>query len=160
MQLLAGAPSLRPKVGSEVTTEVVLQMYVGLGIAALAVTFTVIVHMLPALTVAPDKAMLFEPGTAVVVPGGVQPSTSPLSGLATVKPVGSVSVNEIFVICRVTFGLLSMNCNATVPPGRTLCDKKFFFKTGGKLLSDLTVIVPLEGVPLPPLLDPGVMVFT
>ena len=99
IQLLAGAPSPRPRVGSEVTTEVVLQMYVGLGIAALAVTSTVIVQVLPALTVAPDRVMLFDPGTAVVVPGGVQPSTSPLRGLATVKPAGSVSVNEIFVTC-------------------------------------------------------------
>ena len=120
MQLVAGAPSPNPKIGSEVTTEVVLQMYVGLGMAASAFTFTVITHILPPAKVAPVSVIVFDPGTAMVDPGGVQPSTSPFSGLAIVNPVGRVSVNEMFVIGKPAFGFVKVNFRGTVCPGNTL----------------------------------------
>ena len=158
MQLVAGAPSPSPNVMSDVTTEVVLQMYVGLGIEASAVTFTVIVQLLPAPSVAPVREMLFEAGTAIVDPGGVQPSTSPFTGLATVNPVGRVSVNEMFVTAKPALGLVRVNFKPTVPPGNTVCERNVFFKTGGTFESRTTRIA-MEGVPLPPLVEPGVTVF-
>ena len=120
MQLVAGAPSPNPKIGSEVTTEVVLQMYVGWGTAASAFTFTVITHIPPPARVAPVSVSVFDPGTARVEPGGVQPSIRPFIGLATVNPVGRVSVNEMFVIGKPAFGFVKVNFRSTVPPGNTL----------------------------------------
>ena len=63
----------------------------------------------PAAKEAPDSDIELEPAIAVVVPGGVQVSTRPLAGLATVNPVGRVSVNEIQVTTRLAFGFVNVN---------------------------------------------------
>ena len=100
MQLVAGAPSPNSSETEELTIEVVLQMYVGLGMDGSALRFrTMVQGGAPPARVTPVTEMLFDPAVAAVVPGGVQPSTNPL-GVSTVKPAGKVSVKEIPVTAR------------------------------------------------------------
>ena len=58
--------------------------------AAVAVTFTVMVHAAPSASVPPVSPIVPLPATAVSVP--LQPLDAPL-GVATTRPAGSVSSN-------------------------------------------------------------------
>ena len=57
-------------------------------------TSTLKVQELPPVNVAPERLMLFDPGTAVIVPASQDP-IKPLSSGITISPDGSVSVNAI-----------------------------------------------------------------
>lgn len=87
MQVVAGSPS--GGASDQATVDVVLQMYTGGTIAALARTFTVRVHEAFAAKETLATLMRLLPATAVAVP--VQVLTKPL-GVATVNPAGRLSV--------------------------------------------------------------------
>ena len=86
MQVVAGSPS--GGASDQATVDVVLQMYTGGTIAALARIFTVRVQEAFAANETLATLIRLLPGTAVAVP--VQVFTRPL-GLATVNPAGRLS---------------------------------------------------------------------
>jgi len=83
-----------------------------------AVTFAEKVQDAPPASVAPDRLMIFDPATAVIVPLQV-PALRPF-GVETTNPAGSVSVKAMSVNA-VEFGLVIVKLNAVVSPGPNSC---------------------------------------
>jgi hypothetical protein len=78
---------------------------------ATPVTFTENVHEAPAASIAPDRLMLFDPATAVIVPPPQEPVT-PL-GVDTISPDGSISVNAS-PVSAIEFGLVRVKLRAVL----------------------------------------------
>jgi len=77
-------------------------------------TFTENVQLAPAAKVAPVKLMLFEAGTALIVP----PPHEPISpfGVETISPPGNVSLNAMPVNAP-AFGFVMVKLKAVLLPG-------------------------------------------
>jgi len=82
---------------------------------AVPVTFSEKVQEAPAASVAPDRLMLLEPGTAVIVPPPQEP-VKPL-GVDTARPDGNVSVNAMPVRGPgLAFGFVIVKFSAVLAP--------------------------------------------
>src|SRR5579883_1747817 len=107
---------------SELTIDVVLSLVPG----AVAVTFTVNVQYAPAARLAADSVIVPVPEVAVIVPPPQEPVT-PL-GVATVRPVGKMSVNVTPV--KAVFPLVRLNVREVVAPTGIASSPNVFVRTG------------------------------
>ena len=94
----------------------------------LPVTWSVIVHVTPAAKLTPLKLTVDEPAVAVADPP--QPLDRPF-GVATTRPLGSVSVNATPVSAAEIFGLLIESVNVMLLPVRMELAPKDLAMTGG-----------------------------
>jgi len=107
-------------------------------------TSTENVHELLAASVAPAKLMDEEPAVAVIAPAPQVP-VNPF-GVATIKPVGNVSVKATPVSTVLVFGLLIVKLKVVVPFNGTVAAPKDLVIDGGP--TTVTVFEPVLFVSL------------
>jgi len=100
--------------------------------AAVPETFTANVHEAPAVRVAPVRLTLPEPAFAVIDPP-LQLPERPF-GVATTRPVGSVSVKPIPPSELLEFGLDRLKVSEVAPFNVTLAAPKDFEIVGGRMV--------------------------
>ena len=130
---------------------------------AAPVTLIEKVHEIPGARVTPDRLIIFEAGTAVMVPPSQEP-IKPLSGVDTIRPGGDpgrVSVNAIPLSgSGLAAGLVIVKLSAVLPKNSSTCESaKDLVMVGGSS----TVSVAVPGFPLPPwseVTGPVVLFFT
>jgi len=113
-------------------------------------TTTEKVHEAPGAKLAPVRLMLLDPATAVIVPPPHAP-TKPLSGCATVRPAGSVSLKAISLNgAGLSTGLLIVKLRIVLPNRNSICESlNALVSVGG-----LSTVTEAEAVfPLPASFD-------
>jgi hypothetical protein len=97
--------------------------------AVVPVTLTEKVQEAPAAKVAPERATLPEPATAVIVPPPQLPAR-PSLGVDTTRPAASVSVKATPVSGTAAFGLLIVKLKVVVPPTPMAAAPNFLMMVG------------------------------